>query len=990
MANQGGEQVTGINSNPSEVNYMSQTQQSSNPYLTSSAPPPQAWGPPHNGYPQNYYYDPNQPGSNPPPPPNPQQYQNPSSYYTPYQNSNAVPVQYNYNSSEYSSYYSNNTANSQVQNNTGAPSYQPPFQNSHSQSQTSTTSSTNYGDPQNNTAPAVPSANYYYQNQNQSQSYSYPGYSAPPAVQSGNPNPGSSYQYQYNNNNQWPYPPPGTTTVNYPTNQPPPPGITLPPPGTAPPPGAAPWRADSGPAAYSSVQELGAQYQTQYPGQYQMYPPKPLEPAPNPNPINNNQHNILYSQNPNLNPSTKIPPLNPIPYPVKLPETRPVLEGSKMVLPPPPPLYNTVQVSKMQVPTNPRIPTGTVKGSGTDSNNNINNINNVGGVKKPAYVSVSVPKNDSEARKNTQDADSLCKGAFPVALRGYVERSFARCKTDAQRTANENLMKEVITKASTDGTLYTKNWDLEPLFPLLAGDSTTTKNTQDSTIFSQVPKTRRKSRWDTVEEETPQKKIEPFNISSNTNTTSTPKNYINNNNKNINNYSAKDTSFTRPDTTPKTDAKGWNYVKFISAQKPSTFNKPVPAQQQKSRKRKAGFSQKPGSQIHDSSSDSDEEKELTKYYSTAISLANNPEEKKRRESRSKRFDKRKIENFAQSDNSIIQRKANAMLIAKSYNSDNNNSYYNNGNNYNNNNNLAVEDIDWDSLTVKGTCQEIEKKYLRLTSAPDPATVRPEEVLEKALEMVQKSNRNYLYKCDQLKSIRQDLTVQRIQNELTVKVYETHARLSLLSGDMAEYNQCQSQLKRLYKEGIKGCKNEFSAYHLLHVSLHSHNKRDLLSSMSRLSIESKEDEAVKHALKVRSAVSSGNYVLFFRLYKSAPNLNTSLMDLYVEKMRFEAVKSMAKAYRPNLPVRYVNQVLGFLKDYQKEEKDEKEKEEIKSGLEECEQWLRAHGVVLTQDSNGDLQFDTKASMASLFMPEPENAVAHGDASLAVDDFLTRAP
>ena len=48
-------------------------------------------------------------------------------------------------------------------------------------------------------------------------------------------------------------------------------------------------------------------------------------------------------------------------------------------------------------------------------------------------------------------------------------------------------------------------------------------------------------------------------------------------------------------------------------------------------------------------------------------------------------------------------------------------------------------------------------------------VRPEEVLEKALHMVQTSQKNYLYKCDQLKSIRQDLTVQRIHNELTVKV-----------------------------------------------------------------------------------------------------------------------------------------------------------------------------------------------------------------------------
>lgn len=31
---------------------------------------------------------------------------------------------------------------------------------------------------------------------------------------------------------------------------------------------------------------------------------------------------------------------------------------------------------------------------------------------------------------------------------------------------------------------------------------------------------------------------------------------------------------------------------------------------------------------------------------------------------------------------------------------------------------------------------------------------------------------------------------------------------------------------------------------------------------------------------------------------------------------------------------------------------------------------------------------QASVSSLFMPEPEDAVAHGDANLAVDDFLAR--
>uniref|UniRef100_A0A0E0A0C7 PCI domain-containing protein n=1 Tax=Oryza glumipatula TaxID=40148 RepID=A0A0E0A0C7_9ORYZ len=528
--------------------------------------------------------------------------------------------------------------------------------------------------------------------------------------------------------------------------------------------------------------------------------------------------------------------------------------------------------------------------------------------KKPAYVSVSMVKNDARS--------------LPFSLHNYATRNLNRCKDEAQKATCQSMIEEIKNSAIADGTLLTKNWDTEPLLPLVQNVVTipeTSANNSSPSLSTSTNRRRQKSRWEPVVEEKVTDKVEPSN--------------------------------------------NWDSRKFFQSHH-ATANK---VSQRPAKKQKIS-SYSDQMQNGNASSDSDKEQDLTKYYASATALANSPEEKKRREHRSKRFEKNqnsssKSRNSAASKDvmaNVHAQRAVSALLARSCEDGTT---------------LAVEDMDWDALTVKGTCQEIEKRYLRLTSAPDPATVRPEHVLEKALSMVETSQKNYLYKCDQLKSIRQDLTVQRIQNELTVKVYETHARLAMQAGDLPEYNQCQSQLKRLYAEGIKGCYFEFSAYNLLCVMLHSNNKRDLLSSLASLSKQAKQDEAVKHALAVHSAVSSGNYVLFFKLYKQAPNLNSCLMDLYVERMRFEAVKCMSKSYRPTIPVGYVAQILGFSR--------------IDSeASEECEMWLKAHGAILSIDNSRDLQLDTKASTTTLYMPEPENAVAHGDASLAVNDFLAR--
>lgn len=120
---------------------------------------------------------------------------------------------------------------------------------------------------------------------------------------------------------------------------------------------------------------------------------------------------------------------------------------------------------------------------------------------------------------------------------------------------------------------------------------------------------------------------------------------------------------------------------------------------------------------------------------------------------------------------------------------------------------------------------MEKQYLRLTSAPDPTTVRPLPILRQTLELLLKKwkdERNYTFICDQFKSMRQDLTVQRIQSEFTVQVYEWHARIALEMGDLGEYNQCQTQLKQLYSKGIAGNSMEFLAYRILYM-LHTQNR-----------------------------------------------------------------------------------------------------------------------------------------------------------------------
>ena len=122
------------------------------------------------------------------------------------------------------------------------------------------------------------------------------------------------------------------------------------------------------------------------------------------------------------------------------------------------------------------------------------------------------------------------------------------------------------------------------------------------------------------------------------------------------------------------------------------------------------------------------------------------------------------------------------------------------------------------LVGVGTSTALEKPYLRLTAPPQASTVRPPAILRESLAVVKRNWRaapNYdwawcvrrsaaascshasLPRSEQLKSIRQDLTVQHCLSPLAVDVYETHGRVALEAADTAQFLQCASVLRALH-------------------------------------------------------------------------------------------------------------------------------------------------------------------------------------------------
>lgn len=350
--------------------------------------------------------------------------------------------------------------------------------------------------------------------------------------------------------------------------------------------------------------------------------------------------------------------------------------------------------------------------------------------------------------------------AWPESLNNYVARCYAKCKTNFDKDQIDICLKGRITAAANRGELWTKDWDAEPipsvhsernhLIPKapVQGQLSKFQNTQTNVSTSAQKKgiseslglrlgtrtsmnsSKRSSRSRSRSHSPYQKKRRGGSrSSSNDNDSDSPRRKS----RHSSDSSSSDENYKSFSKSSKNSKMAQRLGQLSSSNSSLNGGK---KKNKKNKNKKAPFYS-----------------EHSKIGGDVIGDA------ARLKQRAARFkDTNTTKQISNAAASTINGKKKKMLMPTP-------------------NRLFVDDssennFDLTDFHIVGTCRDLEKSFLRLTKAPAPSEVRPVEVLVFSLTNVKKKwveKQDYFYACDQLKSIRQDLTVSNtLYNKIFIK------------------------------------------------------------------------------------------------------------------------------------------------------------------------------------------------------------------------------
>jgi hypothetical protein len=201
----------------------------------------------------------------------------------------------------------------------------------------------------------------------------------------------------------------------------------------------------------------------------------------------------------------------------------------------------------------------------------------------------------------------------------------------------------------------------------------------------------------------------------------------------------------------------------------------------------------------------------------------------------------------------------------------------------------------------GTSTQLEKQYLRLTGDSDmhPSNFRPLPILKDSLAFCLakfEENRDYEYICEQLRSIRQDLTVQHISDPFCITVYETHARLAIEHRDWDNFNQSMNPLELLYREyGKFDHVCEYACHRILYL-IGVDDITGLSSFIPKLEYDAFRSPQVQFAIAAWKHAVAGEWVNYLTMMHTSDPLVAGVMSIKAKDVRFNALACIVKASR----------------------------------------------------------------------------------------------